>query len=176
MEFLDSAFAQLAFAWKLLAYIEDGKLDLNELDQPMTWEEGTMVLVLPDRIFDSYDDLILACQNGTSVAFGAAAIALNRAREDAGFRLPDPIVSEHDQFISLTYQIRNAFSHDIAEPRWNMQNVRYRRAYEFGGISVDLSNISDGQTFRYENIGGPDRLFAMKGYFVDIMMAADNGD
>ena len=169
MEYLDTAFAQLAFAWKLFVYAQDNKIDLDQLDKPLTFEEGEMVFVLPDKIFDSYEDLILACQNNLSVAFGAAAIALNRSREEAGFGLPVPIESECDQFVSLAYQIRNAFAHNIAEPRWNMNQERYSRIYEFGGIRVDLTRIENQQPFRYEDIGGPDVLFAMKEYFVGII-------
>ena len=169
MEYLDTAFAQLAFAFKLCVYAEDNKIDLDKLDQALTFKEGRMVFVLPDKIFDSYGDLVLACQNITSVAFGAAAIVLNRCREESRITLPDPIITERDQFVSLAYQIRNAFAHDIAEPRWNMKHERYFRMYEFGGIRVDLKGIKNKQPFRYEDIGGPDVLFAMKDYFIDIV-------
>jgi hypothetical protein len=169
MEYLDTAFAQLAFAWKLFVYAQDRKIDLDELDKPLTFKEGRMIFVLPDKIFDSYDDLVLACQNNLGVAFGAAAIALNRSREESGIKLPNPIETEREQFVSLAYQIRNAFAHDIAEPRWNMNQERYFRIYEFGGIRVDLNGIEDQKPFRYEDIGGPDALFAMKDYFIDIV-------
>ncbi len=169
MDYLDTAFAQLAFAWKLFVYAQDGKIDLDQLDQALTLKEGRMVFVLPDKIFDSYGDLVLACQNNLSVAFGAAAIALNRSREEFGIMLPNPIETERDQFVSLAYQIRNAFTHDIAEPRWNMKQERYIRMYEFGGIRVDLKGIENQQPFRYEDIGGPDVLFAMKDYFIGIV-------
>lgn len=168
MEYLDTAFAQLAFAWKLYAYAEDGKIDLSELDQALTYEEDRMVFVLPDQIFDSYDDLVLACRNNLGVAFGAAAIALNRSREDLKIALPNPIETERDQFVSLAYQIRNAFAHDISEPCWNMNQERYSRIYEFGGYRVDLTKIEHRQPFRYEDIGGPDALFAMKEYLIGI--------
>ncbi len=169
MEYLDTAFAQLAFAWKLCVYAEDGKIDLGQLDNELTFEEGRMVFVLPDKIFDSYEDLVLACQNNRGVAFGTAAIALNRSREESGIKLPNPIETEREQFVSLAYQIRNAFAHDIAEPRWNINQERYFRIYEFGGIRVDLNGIENQQPFRYEDISGPDVLFAMKDYFIGIV-------
>ena len=170
MEYLDTAFAHLAFAWKLCAYAEDQKIDLDQLDRALTFEEGRMVFVLPDKIFDSYDDLMLACQNNLGVAFGVAAIALNRSREEAEFELPNPIETERDQFVSLAYQIRNVFAHDISDPRWNMNQERYSRMYEFGGVHVDLTRIENQQPFRCEDIGGPDVLFAMKDYFVGIVV------
>jgi hypothetical protein len=47
-----------------------------------------------------------------------------------------------------------------------MTQEHYFRMYEFGGIRVDLNGIENNQPFRYENIGGPDVLFAMKDYFI----------
>ena len=169
MEYLDTAFVQLQFAWKLFKYAEDGKIDLDRLDRALTFKQDRMVFALPDKIFGSYEDLVLACQNNLGVAFGVAAIALNRSREESGIKLPNPIETEREQFVSLAYQIRNAFAHDIAEPRWNMNQERYFRMYEFGGIRVDLSGIKNQQPFRYEDIGDPNVLFAMKDYFIGII-------
>src|SRR4051812_12475382 len=124
MRYIETAFGQLAFAIKLMQAAEDGLLYLDSIDRPLTIAEGPSVLVLPDRVLASTDDLILACQNNVTIAYGAAAITLNRCREEASVPLPDPIVSEADQWVALVYQIRNAFAHDIAEPRWRT-NKRY---------------------------------------------------
>ena len=77
--------------------------------------------------------------------------------------LADPIVTEVDQFASVAYQIRNAFAHDIAEPRWEINKPRYARRYVFGDIQVDLSNVNN-KPFEYADLGGPDVLFHMKAY------------
>jgi hypothetical protein len=166
-KFLPTAFAQLEFAWKLFAYVEAGEIDLEKLDQNILFEEGEMMFAPRARIFTSYDDLILACRNNLTVSFGAAAITLNRAREEADIPLPDPIVSDVDQFVSLAYQIRNAFAHDIAEPKWSLKSPRYRRVYEFGGLTVDLTNIIENQHFTYEAIGGPDTMVSMYNFFTE---------
>jgi hypothetical protein len=163
MKYIDAAFKQLAFAWKLYDYALEGNINLDELDKPFTFQEGGMVLVLPDKVFESPNELVVALENNLVVAFGAAAITLNRCREEVGVKLADPIVSEIDQFASLAYQVRNAFAHDIAEPRWNITNARYARAYEFGGIRVDLSSVGS-KRFEYADLGGPDVLFWMKTY------------
>lgn len=163
MKYLPTAFAQLQFAWKLYNYALDGKLDINSLDIPITFRDKGMMLVLPDRIFESDDDLILAIENMLGVAFGAAAITLNKSREEARIPFPKTITSEQDQFVVLAYQIRNAFAHDIAEPRWEIRNPAFQRKYEFGPVSVDLSNLN-GQPFNYQDIGGPEVLFWMKEY------------
>lgn len=163
MRYIDTAFKQLAFAWKLYDYALEGKINVDELDKPLTFQEGRMVFVLPDKVLDSPDDLINALANNLGVAFGAAAITLNRCREEAGVRLANPPESEIDQFAGLTYQIRNAFAHDISEPRWNITDPRLARVYEFGGIRVDLSQVGT-KHFEYSDIGGPDVLFWMKDF------------
>ncbi|GJI89799.1 hypothetical protein [Duganella hordei] len=163
MKYIDTAFSQLAFAWKLYNYALEGRINLDELDRPITFQEGEMVFALPDKIFNGPDDLILAFENNLSVAFGAAAITLNRCREEAGVKLTDPIQTEIDNFSSVVYQIRNAFAHDISEPRWNISNPRYARVYEFGGIRIDLSQVGT-KVFEYADIGGPDALFWMKDF------------
>lgn len=163
MRYLDTAFKQLSFAWKLYNYALEGRIDFNELDKPLTFQEGRMILVLPDKVFDSPDEMIVALENNLTIAFGAAAITLNRCREEAGLRLADPIMTEVEQFAAVAYQIRNAFAHDIAEPRWNIKNARYARRYKFDGIHVDLTNVGS-KHFEYGDLGGPDVLFWMKQY------------
>ncbi len=163
MQFLPTAFAQLAFAWKLYNYGLEGQIDRQSLDIPITFQDDGMIMVLPDQIFDSDGDLILALENNLVVAFGAAAITLNRSREEAGYSVPNQIVTENDQCICLIYQIRCAFAHDIAEPTWELRNPIFRRVYEFDGFRVDLSNVHRNR-FRYTDIGGPDVLFHLKDY------------
>ncbi len=163
MKYLPTAFSQLQFSWKLYNYVLDRNVDLDNLDIPLTFQENGMLFVLPDRIFDSYDDLIIACENMLGVSFGAAAITLNRSREEAGVPYPKIIDSEIDQFVVLAYQIRNAFAHDISEPKWDIRNKNFLRMYEFGPVSVDISGFH-GKPFTYEDIGGPEVLFWMKEY------------
>jgi hypothetical protein len=172
MNFLDSAFAQLAFAAKLLEYVEQGKLNVDELDQPLRIEEGSSIWVLPDRLFHSDSDLHLACANQLSVAFGAAAITLNRCREEFEAasqvsllaRNGNPPISEDEHFAELVYQIRNAFAHDISEPHWEIRGEGRRRPYlidrldDSARITVDLTDLH-GQPFEYAHIGGIEKLY-----------------
>lgn len=163
MHYIDTAFQQLEFAWELCAHVQKGNVNLEKLDTSITFQEGKSVLVLADRVFQDMSKLMIACQSNLSITFGAAAITLNKCREEAGLELPNPIVSEVDQFIALAYQIRNAFAHDISEPRWNITKLRYARHYSFGGIEVDLSSVAD-KAFEYSDIGGPETLLHMKRY------------
>lgn len=164
MQYLPTAFGQLAFSWKLLNYGLDGKINVEELDAEVTFQEEGMVFTVP-KALGSHDDLIIALQNNLTIAFGAAANTLNRTREELGIPLPDPIDDEQDQCVALIYQIRNAFAHDIAEPTWKI-NQRYKRQYEVRGLRVDLAGL-DGVTFEYKHIGGPDAFYHIKDFFVN---------
>ncbi|MGX5218156.1 hypothetical protein ACVTMO_05785 [Pseudomonas segetis] len=164
MNYLDTAFTQLAFAWKLHNYACEGKIDLDDLDREITYTDGrNSILVLPNKVLQTHDDLILALENNLVIAFGAAAITLNRCREEAGITLAPNFATEVDEFAGLAYQIRNAFAHDIAEPKWNITKARYAREYRFGGMSFNLSKVGN-KRFEYSDIGGPDRLFRIKEY------------
>ena len=83
-------------------------------------------------------------------------------REEIRLPLPNPIDTELEQWIALVYQVRNAFAHDIAEPRWEI-NPRYARPYEVGAVKADLSNLN-GQHFDYYQLGGPEALFFLRDY------------
>lgn len=165
MRYLDTAFAHLQFAIKLNQAAEEGRLSLEEIDRPLSVDEGGgAMLVLQDRVLNTPDDLILACQNYITMAFGAAAITLNRCREEAiGKKLPDPVVSECDQWAALVFQIRNAFAHDIAEPRWQVNNPTHLREFKVAKLCVDLRPLN-GTHFDYAHIGGAQGLFLLKQY------------
>ncbi len=163
MKYLPTAYAQLQFVWKLYNYVLEGKIKVEELDTSINFEENGMVLVLPDKIFESQSDMILAFENNLVIAFGAAAITLNRAREEARMTVPITIENEVDQFIALVYQIRNAFAHDIAEPKWKIDNPRYLIEYSIENIRIDLRNMHE-KAFDYKSIGGPEIMFALIRY------------
>lgn len=161
MKCIETAIGQLAFAIKLMQAAEDGELNLESIDRPLTIAEGRSIWVLPDRVLDSADDLIAGCQNNVTIAYGAAVITLNKCREEASVPLPDPIASECDQWVALVYQIRNAFAHDIAEPRWQIVKPRYRREYQVGPVYADLRSLN-GEAFDYHQVGGPESLYQLK--------------
>lgn len=162
MNYLDSAFAQLELAIKLMHAVEQGIIRREEIDLPLTIRDGNSLLVLADQTIQNDADFINAFQNSVSVAFGAAAITLNRCREEVGLSLPNSINTETEQWVALVYQIRNAFAHDIAEPKWNI-TPRYARHYQIGTVEVDLTQLHK-QHFDYYQLGGPEALFLLKDY------------
>jgi hypothetical protein len=134
MQYLPTAFANVEFAWKLLAYGESGGIELDRLDIDVVFADnnGHPYFVPPAQIFNNEDELILALKNNLTIAFGAAVITLNRSIEEAGHKVPrGPFDTEKEQCIALVYQVRNAFAHDISQPKWEMRNPVFVR--ERGG-------------------------------------------
>ena len=170
MNYLDTAFSQLELSIKLMRAGEQGMLKRKSIDLPLTIAEKNSVLVLSDQTLLTDDDLISALQNNVLITFGAAAITLNRCREENGYPIPDPINTELEQWIALVYQIRNAFAHDISEPTWVI-NHRYARSYEIGYIKVDLTALNGGR-FNYNQLGGLEVLFLLKDFGKEYLFKA----
>lgn len=165
MQYLPTAFANVQFAWKLLSYGERGEIDLDELDTDVVFQDdnGRPFFAPPARIFSEPDDLINALQNNVTIAFGAAAITLHRSIEEAGHRVPNgEFETEEDQCIALVYQVRNAFAHDIAQPRWEMRNPVFMREYIVAEKHFDLRELH-GRDFCYEDFS-VESLFFLKDY------------
>ncbi|MGQ0566725.1 MAG: hypothetical protein ACT4OK_16910 [Gemmobacter sp.] len=176
MRYLPTAFANVEFAWKLLFYGEGGGIDLEKLDIPIVFQDdnGRPFFVPPAKIFPDPNDLILALQNNLTIAFGAAAITLHRSIEEAGHRVPrGEFASEEDQCIALVYQVRNAFAHDIAEPKWEMRNPVFDREYLIGGKTFDLRGLN-GRHFRYEDFG-VESLFFLRDFAAQRLFARPQG-
>jgi len=105
MQYIDTAIVRVEFATKLMQGAEDGSVTVESLDKPLSIEMGHGMWVLPDRVLTSQDELINACQNFVTMAYGAAAITLNRCREEMGVAVPQTITTECDQWVALVYQI-----------------------------------------------------------------------
>lgn len=166
-KYLPTAMAQLQLAIKLMHAAEQGEIDLDAIDQPLSIEEPGGVMVLEDRLFYDPNDFINGVQNMVCVAFGVAAITLNRALEEAGCGPPKAIDMEEDQYRALVFQIRNAFAHDMAEPRWRIKG-RYARQYDVASVQADLRDL-DGKMFEYSQIGGARSMVALYAYATDVL-------
>lgn len=170
MDYVETAIDQLQLGLKLWHAAEEGKLNADDIDVPVTIDwDGTMSapFVLKNRIFSKPEDFMNSIRNQISMAFGVAAIALNRRREENGVLLPDPINTVEEQWCGLVYQIRNAFAHDIAEPKWNITKPRFARKYEISAhIKADLSNVND-KSFEWSHVGGPGVLVLLKHFGKD---------
>jgi hypothetical protein len=98
-----------------------------------------------------------------TILYGVAAITLDAARADRGLTIPpDPIVDERDQFVALAYSLRCAPAHDIAMPKWEINN-RFRRVFKVGPVTIDLSAVH-GTAFDFAHIGGPKNLIELARY------------
>ncbi len=156
----------LDFAWRLLAYFRDNKIDPKTFIEFVRWDDDQGVpFYTPVYKFETHEELIIACGNNCLIAFGTAAITLNRAREEIGWKLPESIDSEQEQFVALVYQIRNAFAHDMAEPKWNITKEKYKKVYTINGLIIDLKNVTQGEPLDYRKIGGPETLHRLAEFF-----------
>jgi hypothetical protein len=173
MKYLPTAFENLEFAFKLLAYAQDGNIDWVKLDEPhiRVSEDGRLRINLERSIFSAGGDPLILIENNCSIAFGAAAITLNRSIEEAGHKRVNAkdIKSENEQCVELITQIRNAFAHDIAEPRWHIVVPQKRRMYEFGGMKLDLTNLHE-QNFAYEHVNGVEGLFQIRAFAIEHLL------
>lgn len=165
MQYLPTAFANIEFAWKLLNYGETGQIDLDKLDTDIVFQNdaGRPFYVPPAKIFTEPKDLIVALENNLTIAFGAAAITLHRSIQEAGHRVPKgEFATEEEHCIALVYQVRNAFAHDIAEPKWEMRNPVFEREYIIRNQTFDLRGLN-GMEFCYEDFG-VESLYFLKTY------------
>ena len=55
MKYLETAFQQLEFAWKLYNYALEGRINVDELDKPITFqsEDQSSIFVLQNQLFHS---------------------------------------------------------------------------------------------------------------------------
>ena len=51
---------------RLYNYALEGKINIKDLDQPLTFQDRGMVLVLPDKVFESPEELVVALDNNPS--------------------------------------------------------------------------------------------------------------
>lgn len=171
---VEIAFWQLEFSIKLLTFCELKKLDPSEFDTDHIekLEEGS--LHFPSGHFSDSDNIIRAANVSVTLAFGASALALDKAFETAEIS-PDP---ESDNNIArirtLIYMVRCAYAHSIAEPRWEVRG-KYRRAIsvELEGIitHLDLEKL-DGKVFEFKHIGGHSNWNRMRDVAMQVLRAA----
>lgn len=177
LEDIEIAFLQLEFAIKLLSYCELRKIKPSEFDTDhvVLLEEGN--LGFPTGHFSDPDNIIRAAAVSVLLAFGASALALDKAYEVAGIE-PDP--SSEDKVTALrtlVYMVRCAFAHGIADPRWEVRG-KYRRKVMVelasGPIEFDLPKLH-GQSFDFDQLGGHRNWFLIRDDAVAALRAiADN--
>ena len=131
-------------------------MDPQEFDRDLlvVLEKGN--ILFPTSHFSDKDDIIRAAKVSVSLAFGASALALDKAYEVAGIIL-DPDSGVNDLKIrTLVFMIRCAYAHGIAEAKWEVRN-KFKRtiSIEVHGetVEIDLRELN-GKTFDYEHLGG----------------------
>jgi len=83
------------------------------------------------------------------------AIIVDTALEHAipnRFKAAEPLVLQ-TAFIARV--LRNAFAHDLFNPRWELRDPRYSARFEVPGVIVVDTTGKDGQDVRWQDYGGP---------------------
>ena len=175
---VEIAFWQLEFSIKLLTFCELKKLAPSEFDTDhfVKLEEGD--LRFPAGHFSDLENIISAAGVSVALAFGASALALDKAFETAQIT-PNPESDDNATRIrTLIYMVRCAYAHGIAEPRWEVRG-KYRRAMsvEVEGIvtPIDLEKL-DGKVFDFKHIGGHSNWNRMRDAAIQVLRAVEQRD
>lgn len=163
--YLKTAFLQLSFAIKLWHYASNGLLDKDKFDIDISIKEESNVIVLTNSEFETYDDIVLSCENMISINFGIASTVLWECVHEKGIytpaKLPNPLITKEEKLAGFSYMLRCCFAHGPAVPRWKIDKPKYLTQYAVGNRAIDLSCLND-KDFNYKDIGGYDTLWLLK--------------
>jgi hypothetical protein len=162
---LETAFLQLSFSLKLWHFLHEHPFNKDDFDIDLTTGVAEDWAILSSNEFKSYDDIILAAENNISITWGIAALTLWEAiRECNHLEAKDlrPLSSRKHSIASLVYMIRCCFAHGSARPTWCIK-PKFRLQYKVGNKSIDLSNVENGKPFDWQDVGGRETLWHIKG-------------
>ena len=172
---VEIVFLQLEFAIKLLSFCELGKIDPSAFDSDhfVKLEDGN--LHFPSGHFSDAGNLTRAASVHVSLAFGASALALDKAFEVAKITCDPESNDNICRLRALIHMVRCAYAHGIAEPRW-MALGKFRRAIvvDLDGcqIRLDLQTL-DGKDFEFEQIGGHRNWYRIRDVSVRVLSGLD---
>ena len=173
-EDVEFAFRLLEFAIRTMCYFELGKVDIGLFGQNTIILDENGNINFNGNYFSSKDNAVIVSQINVGAAFGASAIQLNKFFETAGTkRNPDS-----DDLVStlscLVYAVRNAFAHEIADPKWKIDK-KYRKKLnielEGDKITIALDTLH-GCEFKYEQIGGLGNWYKIKNESLKLLEAS----
>jgi hypothetical protein len=153
---IECAFRVLEFAIRTMCYFEVGKVDIASFGSDIGILLEQENAGFSDDYFLSMDNAVIVSHMNVGAAFGTTAIALAKLFEKARARRDFSSDEATYSLWCLVYAIRNAFAHEIGNPRWVVKE-KYRRKLRIalgnGEIEVDLAKLN-GQNFDYDHIGG----------------------
>jgi hypothetical protein len=161
---VDIAFRQLEFAIKLLSYCELGRIEPLEFDTDHTVLLDSGNLGFPAGNFSEPENIIRAAMVSVSLAFGASALALDKAYEVAGIA-PEPTAANNTiKLRTLVYMVRCAYAHGIADPKWEVRG-KYNQVISvelaFGRVEINLKELN-GKEFDFSHLGGHHLWFKIR--------------
>lgn len=154
---LESAFLQVAFAYKLRKYFKENPPKKEVFDQFLQLHHPSLpsIVHFPNGQFNTIEDIQLGAENSFKISIGYMAITLWEAiREKTGYEPSkiNPINSRKEEIAALSYMIRCCYAHSLVLPKWEIKNAKYKFVYTVDQIKIDLRNV-DGQDFLFESIG-----------------------
>lgn len=169
---IEIAFLQVEFTLKLLTFCECGKIDPGEFDTDHQVRLEAGDLHFPTGHFSDSNSIINAASVCVSLAFGASALALDKAFEVKGIKSNPDASDNIGRLRTVVYMVRCAYAHGIADPRWEV-NEKHRRtlvvALDGPSISLDLRALN-GQGFQFEQLGGHRNWFLIRDAAVRALM------
>ncbi len=174
---IETAFRQLSFAIRVNNYLggfspssEEEVKDIFNEEMPIDESDGSgplpNLLTLPANEWKTYGDIQIAAENNILIWVSAVAVTLWEAiKEKTGkeSRALNPVnnTDSDDTLAALAYAIRCCFAHGSVEPRWCLQDSKYRIVYNVGRKKIDLTKVHD-TVFNFSSIQGYSTLWMIK--------------
>lgn len=151
-------YAELQF---LLAYkIDTMTVNSLRLDQPIVWTYGRHCMT-QEELTLSYDDATLA----SAILHHSATLSLSVHIVSAYKQAVGDTRSSSDSVKRSAFEIarliRNAYSHQPADPHWSIDSACQNHQYEVPGIvRLDTTGLQ-GKRFEWQDYGGPIALYRL---------------
>ena len=151
---VEHAFRILEFALRTKWYFEDDKVDIRSFGEDTLLRLECGNKAFDDKYFLSKSNALKISNMNVGAAFGISAIELNKLFQAARKRIKldsgDPV----DTLWCLVYAVRNAFAHEIGNPKWVIKKYYQKKIdveFEDSKITINLETL-DGCNFDYEQI------------------------
>jgi hypothetical protein len=152
------SFRTLEFAVRMDAYCENGFLELDKF----LGGQSDIFSDFPALLLNSKDINVISKIN-IGIAFSATAITLDVAFETTGTKRQFAQDTDFQKLWLVTRNVRNAFAHGVANPKWEINDNNHRKLISTGCNvqPIDFSNLH-GKEFEYDHIGGIKNWYSIK--------------
>ena len=140
---METAQASFAFALRLFAEVEAGRITTDIYKQEARVETGGGEITVPPFDDVTEKDLQVAINNLLLTSLYSSAIVTDEVLFDVfGKNDPNDPDQSRNGFRVIVRQLRNAFSHTPWYPRWLIRDINERKAFPI--------KLDDGTTFTFD--------------------------